>query len=78
MTRRPNFWKCILGVIVLALVFVGIWAATRAPKANAARMEVNNDTMTAIADRKIAAARLNALNPLDLNSIVPLSPPPPA
>ena len=30
MTRRPNFWKCIVGVVVLAMLFVGTWASTSA------------------------------------------------
>lgn len=30
MTRRPNFWKCIVGVLVLAMLFVGTWGATPA------------------------------------------------
>lgn len=32
MTRKPSFWKCIAGAIVLALLFVGTWAATNVPK----------------------------------------------
>src|SRR5258705_4371343 len=30
MTRKANFWKCIMGVLVLAFLFVGTWAATNA------------------------------------------------
>ena len=30
MTRKPNFWKCILGMIVLSMLFVGAWATTSA------------------------------------------------
>lgn len=30
MTRRPNFWKCIVGVVVLAMLFVGTLARTSA------------------------------------------------
>ncbi|HEU4507458.1 MAG TPA: hypothetical protein VFR78_04415 [Pyrinomonadaceae bacterium] len=30
MTRKPNFWKCIAGVVVLAMLFVGTWGATSA------------------------------------------------
>jgi hypothetical protein len=30
MTRKPNFWKCIVGVIVLAMLFVGTLARTSA------------------------------------------------
>src|SRR5215813_8538321 len=35
MTRKPNFWKCILGVVVLATLFIGVVAVTRAPKTSA-------------------------------------------
>jgi len=35
MTRKPNFVKCILGVIVLALLFIGTWATTHAPRSTA-------------------------------------------
>jgi len=35
MTRKPNFWKCILGVVVLAALFIGVVAVTRAPKTSA-------------------------------------------
>ena len=35
MTRKPNFWKCILGVVMLAALFIGTLAVTRAPKASA-------------------------------------------
>ena len=30
MTKKPNFWKCIMGIVVLSLLFVGTWAATSA------------------------------------------------
>ena len=30
MTKRPSFWKCIMGVVVLALLFIATWAATAA------------------------------------------------
>src|SRR6266511_647550 len=35
MTRKPNFWKCILGLTVLAILFIGTWASTNAPQSNA-------------------------------------------
>ena len=30
MTRKPSFWKCILGVALMALLFIGTWGATSA------------------------------------------------
>ena len=38
MTRKPNFAKCILGVAVLALLFIGTMAVTRAPRTRAAKL----------------------------------------
>ena len=37
MTKKPNFAKCILGVFVLALLFIGTWATTHAPRTTAAK-----------------------------------------
>ncbi len=37
MTRKPNFWKFILGVAALAAFFIGTLAVTRAPRTNAAK-----------------------------------------
>jgi hypothetical protein len=30
MTRKPSFWKCIFGVVLMAVLFIGTWAATSA------------------------------------------------
>ena len=35
MTRKSNFWKCIAGVVVLAMLFVGTWGATSASLSSA-------------------------------------------
>lgn len=35
MTKKPNFWKCMMGVVVLALLFIGTFAITRAPLTSA-------------------------------------------
>jgi hypothetical protein len=35
VTRKPNLAKCILGVVVLAFLFVGTWASTNALRSNA-------------------------------------------
>jgi hypothetical protein len=40
MTRKPNFVKFILGTVVLALVFVGTWAATSARLTSAKKSAV--------------------------------------
>src|SRR5438045_9677791 len=60
VTRKPNFWKCILGIAVLTLMFIGTWAATRAPKTSATKLKPTNDEIIATAKNR-AAIRLNAL-----------------
>lgn len=35
MSKKSNFWKCTMGVVVIALLFVGTWAATSARLASA-------------------------------------------
>ena len=35
MTKKPNFAKCILGVFVLAILFIGTWASTTTPRSTA-------------------------------------------
>ena len=30
MTKKPGFWKCVMGVVVLSLLFVAVWATTSA------------------------------------------------
>lgn len=30
MTKKPGFWKCMMGVVVLSLLFVAVWATTSA------------------------------------------------
>jgi len=35
MTTKPNLWKCIMGVMVLAMLVVGTWASTNALKSSA-------------------------------------------
>lgn len=38
MTRKPNFWKCILGVTLLAAMAIGAWAAIYAPSTSAEKV----------------------------------------
>ncbi|HSE23223.1 MAG TPA: hypothetical protein VLB68_16265 [Pyrinomonadaceae bacterium] len=38
MTKKPNFWKCMMGVVVLAILFVATFAITRAPLTSAKTM----------------------------------------
>ena len=65
MTRKTSFWKCILGVTLMALVFVGTWGATSAPLTNA-RIDSPADN----------AARANAAKLARSNaSVNPNSPP---
>ena len=45
MTSKPNFSKWILGVVTLAVMFIGTWAATSTPTTNAKK--VSNTTTSA-------------------------------
>ena len=67
MTRKPNFWKCIVGATVVALLFVGTWASTRAPKASAASgkstSKIENNVATAVAGAKLNNATTAQPNP---------------
>src|SRR5258705_1401568 len=55
MTRRPNFAKCMLGIVVLALLFIGTWATTRTatttakkPKASTTKVAASTNPTTAL------------------------------
>src|SRR6266540_2367998 len=41
MTKKPNFAKCILGVFVLAILFIGTWATTSARLTSAKKSAVS-------------------------------------
>ncbi len=41
MTKKPNFAKCILGVFVLAILFIGTWATTSASLTSAKKSAVS-------------------------------------
>lgn len=56
MTRKPNFWKCIVGVIVLAMLLVGTWGATPARLIGAKSASSNPDTLTSRAANVPASA----------------------
>ena len=43
MTRKPNFVKFMLGVLVLALLFIGAWATTSARLTNAKKVTAPTD-----------------------------------
>ena len=68
MTRKPNFWKCILGVVVLALLFVGTWATTRAPLTSAKKVTVST-TKTAVSNPNLALPNAAPLAPAGTDSI---------
>lgn len=38
MTRKPNFWKCVFGIALLAVMVIGTWAATYAPSTSAEKV----------------------------------------
>ena len=54
MTRKPNFAKFMMGTVVLALLFIGTLAITRAPRTSAAKGKI-----TANVKNKVTNARLN-------------------
>jgi hypothetical protein len=57
MTRSPNLVKCILGAIVLALLFIGTWATTTGPHSATSKDKISNNT-----SNHFPTARLNAGN----------------
>ena len=61
MTRKPNFAKFMLGVFVVALLFIGTWATTRAPLTSAKR---NTAATTKVAASTNSTAALNLSAPL--------------
>ena len=64
MTRKPNFAKFMLGIIVLSLMFIGTWAATRARLTNAK----NNVTATAN-NPNMALPKVGPLAPMPLDTL---------
>src|SRR6266496_761347 len=63
VTRKPNFAKCILGVFVLALLFIGTWAVTRAPRASAKKPTASATKTAASTNPKMATHLMTALTP---------------
>src|SRR5438552_9284042 len=51
VTRKPNFAKCMMGVVVLALLFIGTLAITRAPRTSAAKGKIASIKGNAALDR---------------------------
>ena len=52
MTKKPGFWKCVMGVVVLSLVFIAILATTSVPLTSAKF----TDFKTALSFRPAATA----------------------
>ena len=46
MTRKPNFVKCMLGLVVIALLFIGAWAATHSPNSAANKNKLTTNVKT--------------------------------
>jgi hypothetical protein len=69
VTKKPNFAKFILGVTALALLFIGTWATTHAPRTIAAKDNISSDISTKVS-HNVTTARLNAGN---ANSMAPVS-----
>jgi hypothetical protein len=62
MTRKPNFAKFILGIVVLALLFIGTWAFTSAPLTSA-KKSAAAITTTASAVPKMASLKPLVMSP---------------
>ena len=67
MTRKPNFAKFIFGVFVLALLFIGTWATSHAPRSTATKAKITKNV-----SNKITVARANGGK---AGSAVPQDPP---
>lgn len=67
MSKSPNFAKCILGTIVLALLFIATIAYTRAPRSSAAEVKseklLKNITTSRSNAGKIRAGTLQTQDP---------------
>ena len=68
MTRKPNFAKCMLGIVVLALLFIGTFAITRAPLTSAKKTDLAA-TKSSANSPKIALPGARALTPPLFDSI---------
>ena len=70
MTRKPNFAKCMLGIVVLALLFIGTFAVTRAPLASAKKSALSTTTTTsANSPKMVALPGARPLTPAGTDSI---------
>jgi len=69
MTRKPNFWKCILGVVVLALLFVGTFAITHTPQTSAKKPFAKVSNSATAASRTVVAPSLRPRVPTGTDSI---------
>ena len=71
MTKKPNFAKFMLGLVVLASLFIGTWATTRGPLTSAkTSAKKSATTATVVSNHPNLAAPLTPTAPLDnvLNS----------
>ena len=46
MTRKPNFYKFLMGLAVIAALFVGTWATTHAPLTSAKNSVLGKEAPT--------------------------------
>jgi len=74
MTRKPGFWKYFLGVTLLALMFIGTWAATSAPSSSAKKLSTASNVARGAA-KVIASQPANATP--NLNTPVAIATPTP-
>ena len=72
MTKRPSFWKCTMGVVVLALLFIATWAATAARSTRAEGATTPAGPRIVTVDKKPAAAK--ATKSTALNSLLRSAP----
>lgn len=68
MSRKPNFAKCILGIFVLALLFIGTWATVRTPRTTASRDKITSNVKHSRTNAKLKPLT-NSLTPQGATSI---------
>lgn len=69
MTRKPNFAKFMLGLVVMALLFIGAWATTHAPSEAATKNKLTTNVKTTIATPGVNARNTNNVSPQGTLSI---------
>jgi len=69
MTRKPNFAKFMLGLVVMALLFIGAWAATHVPSDAATKNKLTTNVKTTIISPGTNPGKPNNVSPQGTISI---------